>query len=134
MRKCDLFVLPSIQEGSALATHEALGSGCVLLVSEAAGAICEHMRTGLVHLVGEVATLTKHITMLHKDRALLERLRAASLRDAPGLTWTVAGTLLLRAYQQVLAPARKATPQTLETAKHNNTLAPAMMTEGDMRG
>jgi glycosyltransferase involved in cell wall biosynthesis len=130
MRNCDLFVLPSIEEGSALVTHEARGSGCVLLVSEAAGAICEHMRTGLVHHVGDVAALTHHITMLHDDRALLERLRAASLQDAPGLTWTVAGTLLLRAYLQVLASARKATPQTIEAAKHHDTSAPSMMTGG----
>jgi hypothetical protein len=92
------------------------------------------MENGLVHHVGDVDALTQHITMLHQDRALLERLRATALRDAPGFTWTVAGSVLLRAYQQVLESARKATPQRLETAKHNNTSAPAMMTEGDRRG
>ena len=40
MRQSDIFVLPSIEEGSALVTSEARGSGCVLLVSDAAGAVC----------------------------------------------------------------------------------------------
>ena len=42
MRNSDLLVLPSIEEGSALVTSEARASGCVLLVSEAAGAICSN--------------------------------------------------------------------------------------------
>src|SRR5208283_2319371 len=74
MRKSDILVLPSIEEGSALVTSEARGSGCVLLVSEAAGAICRHKENALVHSVGDVVALTQHFTMLHEDRALLQRL------------------------------------------------------------
>jgi glycosyltransferase involved in cell wall biosynthesis len=134
MRKSDILVLPSLEEGFPLVVAEAMGSGCVALVSDSCNELCRHMENGLVHHVGDVDALTQHITMLHQDRALLERLRATALRDAPGFTWTVAGSVLLRAYQQVLESARKATPQRLETAKHNNTSAPAMMTEGDRRG
>src|SRR5208282_5218959 len=75
MRKSDILVLPSIEEGSALVTFEARGSGCVLLVSEAAGAVCKHMRDALVHQVGDVASLAEHLTLLHSNRALLENLR-----------------------------------------------------------
>lgn len=107
MRKCDALVLPSIEEGSALVTHEARGSGCALLVSEAAGAICEHMKTGLVHSVGDVATLTEHITMLHTDRRLLEKLRSASLDTAHEVTWTAAGKRLLQVYREVIAQWRE---------------------------
>jgi len=103
MRTSDILILPSIEEGSALATSEARASGCVLVVSEATGAICTHMRDALVHRVGDVATLTQHITMLHQDRALLERLRAASLDSALENTWTAAGTKLLQVYREVLA-------------------------------
>jgi len=111
MRKCDVLVLPSIEEGSALVTHEARGSGCVLLVSEAAGAICEHLKTGLVHSVGDAAALTKHITMLHEDRALLEMLRRASLDTAHEITWTAAGARLLQVYREVIAAHRATHPR-----------------------
>lgn len=106
MRQSDILVLPSIEEGSALVTSEARGSGCVLLVSDAAGAICEHMETGLMHCVGDIATLTQHIDMLYEDRSLLARMRAASLATAPSLTWAAAGEKLLRVYEAVVAAAR----------------------------
>jgi glycosyltransferase involved in cell wall biosynthesis len=103
MRKSDILVLPSIEEGSALVTSEARASGCVLLVSEASGAICQHMENALIHSVGDVEALTQHITTLHEDRVLLERLRAESLRTAPEITWTAAGTKLLNVYRETIA-------------------------------
>ncbi len=102
MRNSDILVLPSIEEGSALVTSEARGSGCVLLVSEAAGAICRHMEDALVHRVGDVPTLTRHFAMLHQDRALLERLRTASLAGISSLTWTAAGVRLLDVYRETI--------------------------------
>jgi len=41
----------------------------------------------------------QHITMLHQDRALLERLRAAFLRTAREINWTAAGAKLLDVYR-----------------------------------
>lgn len=103
MRRCDLFVLPSIEEGSALVTYEARGSGCVLLVSDASGAVCSHLKNALVHPAGDVDTLAEHLNMLHKDRVLLERMRAASLRTVPEITWGTAGIKLLQAYREALS-------------------------------
>jgi glycosyltransferase involved in cell wall biosynthesis len=103
MRKNDILVLPTIEEGSALVTLEGRGSGCVLLVSEAAGAICSHMDNALVHRVGDVETLAEHINILHQDRQLLERLRAASLHTAHEITWAAAGVKLLQVYREVVA-------------------------------
>lgn len=106
MRKSDVLVLPSIEEGSALVTLEARGSGCVLLVSEAAGAICQHMENALVHSVGDVAALTQHFTMLREDRALLQKLREASLATLSELTWGAAGVKLLDVYRETIAAHR----------------------------
>jgi glycosyltransferase involved in cell wall biosynthesis len=115
MRTSDLFVLPSIEEGSALVTSEARGSGCVLLVSDAAGAVCKHMENALVHRVGDVAALTRHITMLHEDRALLERLRESSLSTIGEITWDVAGRRLLEVYRMVITSKQKTLGTTSQT-------------------
>ena len=103
VRKSDILVLPSIEEGFGLVITEAMGSGCVPLASEACTEICDHMKTGLMHRIGDVDALTRHITMLHEDRSLLERLRAAGLKAAPGVTWTAAGRILLNVYRETIA-------------------------------
>ena len=63
MRQSDVLVLPSIEEGSALVTSEARGSGCVLLVSDSAGAICSHGKNALVHPAMDVSTLAGHMDL-----------------------------------------------------------------------
>ncbi len=126
MRKSDILVLPSIEEGSALVTSEARGSGCVLVVSDASGANCAHMENALVHKAGDVAALSQHITMLNEDRALLERLREASLRSVPESTWTAAGAKLLEVYRETIAAHRSAAesrqPSAMPNAPDRTTL------------
>lgn len=102
MRVSDVLVLPTIEEGSALVTSEARGCGCVLLVSEAAGAICKHMQNALVHSVADVNTLAEHITLLNDNRALLEQLRGESLKTVNEITWKAAGARLLQVYRDIL--------------------------------
>lgn len=106
MRQADALVLPSIEEGSALVTSEARGCGCVLLVSDAAGAICQHGENGLIHPAGDVDALTQHLSLLAGDRAVLERLRTTSLQSVSDITWRAAGKRLLAAYQEAITDWR----------------------------
>jgi glycosyltransferase involved in cell wall biosynthesis len=101
MRSSDLFVLSSVEEGSALVTYEAKGAGCVLMVSDGAGAVCEHMVDAMVHPMRNVSALTAQIRRLNGDRKLLERLRHASLASANKLRWKDAGIKLIEIYSTV---------------------------------
>jgi glycosyltransferase involved in cell wall biosynthesis len=111
MRKCDVLVLPSLEEGFGLVCTEAMGSGCVPLVSDACTDICRHMENSLVHHVGDVETLAQHVTMLHEDRALLARLRANGLSKLDELTWTAAGARLLDVYRETIEMYEQARKQ-----------------------
>ena len=99
MRESDIFVFPSIEEGSALVTYEAQACGCVLAVSEATGARCRDGIEGLVHSPGDVGMLTEHVRRLYTEPQLVQRLRAASLAQARGLTWAAAGEELMSIYR-----------------------------------
>jgi glycosyltransferase involved in cell wall biosynthesis len=103
MRSCDVLVLPSVEEGSALVTYEARACGCVLAVSDRAGAPCENGVDALVHAAGNVHELTEQLRALAGDADLLRRLRAASLGGVPDLTWSAAGRVLSAAYGAALA-------------------------------
>lgn len=100
MRGADVLVHPSLAEGSALVVYEARASGCVPLVSDAAGAEGTHGADCLVHPAGDVATLTEHLAALVSDRDRLECLRARSLERARHLTWDDAAARLLDAYAE----------------------------------
>lgn len=102
MRQSDVLVLPSFEEGSALVTSEARGSGCVLLVSESAGALCTHGVDSLVHATGSTAQLKSHFDLIHADRGYLASLREASGATVMDATWTAAGRRLYAAYQDVM--------------------------------
>jgi glycosyltransferase involved in cell wall biosynthesis len=105
MRTSDILVLPSIEEGFGLVCAEAIGSGCVPLVSDACTDVCLHGENALVHRAGDVDQLEKQLTALERDRALLARLREGCLRTAPGVTWTAAGRRLADAYREVVEQA-----------------------------
>lgn len=117
MRRSDILILPTIEEGSALVTYEAQGCGCVLLVSEAAGAICRHMENALVHTVGDVKSLSDHISLLHEDRMFLQEMRRRTLLTAHEVTWKAAGVKLLQVYRGVIAENRKSKPSAVPKAK-----------------
>lgn len=106
MRESDIFVFPSIEEGSALVTYEAQACGCVLVVSDAAGARCVHGTHGLVHSAGDVPTLTEHIQLLDRDRTLLGRLREGALSASRGLTWGRAAEELAGVYRRLVITDR----------------------------
>jgi len=110
MRRSDVLVLPSIEEGSALVTSEAAASGCIPLVSAVSSGVCVHDVNALVHTPRDVATLTEHLTAVADSTELRERLRAGCLRTAHDFTWAKAGERLLEVYRDVAgrAPARAA--------------------------
>lgn len=102
MRKSDILVLPSIEEGFGLVCTEAMGSGCVPLVSEACTDLCQHMKNALVHRIGDVDSLCQHITMVHEDRTFLQKLRTEGLSLVPEITWDAAGVKLLQVYREII--------------------------------
>ena len=106
MATAHVLVLPTLEEGSALVTYEARAAGCVLLVSDAAGAPAEHMTNALVHPAGDVAMLTQHLTLLAEDRELLRRLRCKSLEEEATLSWSFAARELAQRYRECLAARR----------------------------
>ncbi len=110
MRRSDVLLLPSLEEGSPLVCMEAVGSGCVPLVSDACAGVCVD-GNALVHRVGDVDTLAAQITDLNDDPARLAAMRSAGLRIAPTFTWAAAGRRLLAAYEQATGQAAPPAPQ-----------------------
>lgn len=103
MRAADVLLLPSVEEGSALVTYEARGSGLVLLVSDASGAVAEHGIDSLVHAAGDHDALRRHLDALATDDGLWRRLRQKSIERIGELTWDAAAARLAEIYEETVA-------------------------------
>lgn len=103
MRASDALVLPSVEEGSALVTYEAQGCGCVLLVSEAAGARVDHLLSGLVHHATDIDELARHLRLVATDPDLALRLRHATLARSESMTWSKAAKDLVEIYGRLVS-------------------------------
>jgi glycosyltransferase involved in cell wall biosynthesis len=125
MQSADVLLMPSIEEGFALVCAEAIGAGCVPLASNACTEMCRHMENALVHEVGDVAALRRHITDLHASPELLARLRAGALRSRAEWTWIEAGRVLLAAYGQAIRGYPRAPRNALCPAELGEAIAHA---------
>jgi glycosyltransferase involved in cell wall biosynthesis len=106
MSQADVLVLPSIEEGSALVTYEARGAGCVVLASDASGAVGTHGLDVLLHPARDVDCLAGQLRELSADRRRLEQLRHESLRSVGKLQWAEAAHVLLERYGEASADGR----------------------------
>jgi glycosyltransferase involved in cell wall biosynthesis len=102
MRACHALVLPTFEEGSALVTYEARACGCVLVISDRAGAPAEAGVDALVHRAGDQDGLERDLLKLAGDSVLLARVRASSLARLDELTWSAAGARLVETYEEAL--------------------------------
>jgi glycosyltransferase involved in cell wall biosynthesis len=85
VRECDVFVLPSLQEGLPLALLEAMAQARPVVVTDAGGLteVIRNAEDGLVVPAGDPPALAQAILQLLRDDGLRERLgRAAAERAA----------------------------------------------------
>ena len=102
MRSSQIFILSSVEEGSALVTYEARASGCILLVSDATGAPCEHGKNALVHSAQNWKELAHHLNRMISEPKLSSHLRKNSLQTIGNLTWKKSGEVLLEHYRHAM--------------------------------
>lgn len=86
-RQSDIFVYPSLTEGSALVVYEALASGLPCIVTAESGSVVRDLVEGFVVPAGDVATLKDRIMRLYRDADLRHRMGKAARCRAEEFTW-----------------------------------------------
>ena len=81
-RAADVFVFPSLHEGSAMAVNEALASGLPAIVTANAGAIVRDGIEGFVVPLRDADTVADRLALLADDPALRRRMAAAARQRA----------------------------------------------------
>ncbi len=95
-QQADVFVFPTVEEGSALVTYEALACGLPVVTTPNAGSVVRDGVEGLIVSVRDVDALASALEHLRADEQLwLEMGRAARVR-AEEFTWEQHGKLLVK--------------------------------------
>jgi glycosyltransferase involved in cell wall biosynthesis len=98
-READAFVLPSLAEGSALVTYEAMASGLPCVVTRSAGSLVEHRKDGLIVPIRRPHALAQALGELMEAPDHARALGAAARESAEGCDVKQYGERLLAAYR-----------------------------------
>jgi len=74
-KNADVFLLPSLCEGSAIVVYEALAYGIPVICTQNTGSVVEHGLEGLIIETNSPKAIVEAIQQLIDDRSLLETLR-----------------------------------------------------------
>jgi glycosyltransferase involved in cell wall biosynthesis len=97
----DVFVLPSLAEGSASVTYEALASGLSVITTEASGSVVRDNIEGFIVPERDPTVLAERIEELVENRQLRDRMVLAAKDRAKDYTWEQYAKLLLTVLQAI---------------------------------
>ncbi|ANV90507.1 glycosyltransferase family 4 protein [Picosynechococcus sp. PCC 8807] len=85
--KADIFVLPSLAEGSAGVTYEALATGLPIVTTKAAGSVVENGIQGYIIPEKDTSALANSIASIVEDRSKRDQMAVAARERAKDFTW-----------------------------------------------
>jgi glycosyltransferase involved in cell wall biosynthesis len=101
-QRADVFVFPSIEEGSALVTYEALAYGLPVVTTFNAGSVVEEGEEGFIVPIRDPNALAERLEVLFKDESLRKKMSEKASAKAKVYTWERYGDNLARFYEEVL--------------------------------
>ena len=103
MAKADIFVFPSIEEGSALVTYEAMAASLPVVTTVNSGSVLRSGREGFVLPIRDVEALKQRIKLLYNDGELRKRMGEKARQRVQDFTWYQYGENLVKAYEKILS-------------------------------
>lgn len=94
-QSADIFVYPSLHEGSALAIYEALASGLPVITTPNSGSVVRDGIDGFIVPIRDIDALKEKIVLLYQSRELRLQMGRQARKRAESFTW--------QAYHQKLA-------------------------------
>lgn len=105
MAAADVFVFPSLFEGSAVVTYEALACGLPCVVTPEAGSVVRDGHEGLVVPSADVERLAQAMERLGTDAALRQQMATAARQRAEAYDWSRYHAAIVQAVRGALRTA-----------------------------
>jgi len=104
-QQSDVFVFPTLEEGSALITYEALACGLPIITTPNAGSVARDGEEGYLVPIRDVEALAQRLEQLACDNALRRALSRAARQRAEQFSWALYQDRLVEMYQRCAALA-----------------------------
>jgi len=97
-----VFVLPSIEEGSAMVTYEAMACGLPLIVSENTGSVVRDGIDGFIVPIRDTEALKEKILFFYENEEKRQAMGANAKEYVQQWTWDRYGEKMVEAYEKIL--------------------------------
>jgi len=98
----DVFVFPSIEEGSALVTYEAMASGLPLIVTFNTGSVAREGKEGFILPIRDVVKLKEKIKFMYDNPKICEEMGKNARKHVENFPWENYGKKILEVYGRIL--------------------------------
>jgi glycosyltransferase involved in cell wall biosynthesis len=98
----DVFVFPSLHEGSALATYEALACGLPVITTPNSGSVVRDGVDGFIVPIRDANALEEKISLLLRSDALREHMSENARRRAEEFSWSAYHTRIAHLFHEEL--------------------------------
>ncbi len=105
-QNADVFAFPTIEEGSALVTYEALACGLPVITTPNAGSVVRDGREGFLVPIRDVDALADQLERLRADGQLRKEMKLAARQRAASFTWENYEDTLAKIYVAQLGETR----------------------------
>lgn len=97
----DVFICPSLAEGSAMVTYEAMACGVPVIATKNTGSIVRDGRDGFIIPVGDVDAIKEKIELLYRNRSMARRMGREARQAVEDYTWERYRERVIDAYQRI---------------------------------
>ncbi len=103
----DVFVFPSIEEGSALVNYEAMACGLPIITTPNAGSVARDGLDGFIIPIRNVKKIKEKLNFFYKNPNKARKMGKNARKNIERYTWEESGRKLLEAYKIILAKKNK---------------------------
>jgi len=100
LRSADVFISPSLEEGSALTCYEAMASGLPLIATYNTGSIVRDKKEGFIIKAGDVKEIKNKIKYLYDNPKKIEKMGKAARKYVENFLWDDYGRKLGEFYKK----------------------------------
>ncbi|MEK7611039.1 MAG: glycosyltransferase family 4 protein [Patescibacteria group bacterium] len=101
-QKADVFVFPSIEEGSALVTFEALAAGVPLITTFNSGSVITDGKEGFLVPIRDSAAIADRLKELYLNETTSREMAVRAGETGRRYTWQAYGDSLVQAYEKIV--------------------------------